>query len=127
MSSGCGCRRWRVLQLECWEWDEQLVTVKNKLVTNCHKGPQTWMGSLDKRPVRSLCRAGFLTTVVKELLKCKLDLVIVQEIRWDRDGTEPAGEYTFLYGKGNENHELGIGFFVHQRIVSAVKRVEIIS
>jgi hypothetical protein len=25
-------------------------------------------------------------------------------------GTAPAGEYTFFYGKGNENHEFGIGF-----------------
>jgi hypothetical protein len=42
-------------------------------------------------------------------------------------GTEPAGEYTFFYGKGNEDHELGTGFFVHKRIVSAVKMVEFVS
>jgi hypothetical protein len=41
-------------------------------------------------------------------------------------GTEPAGEYTFLYGKGNENHELGIGFVVHKKILE-VKRVKFVS
>jgi hypothetical protein len=37
-------------------------------------------------------------TVSKELSKFKLDLVGIQEIRRKGSGTEPAGEYTFLYG-----------------------------
>jgi hypothetical protein len=57
----------------------------------------------------------------------KLDLVGVQEVRWDKEGTVRAGDYTFLYGKGNENHQLGTRFFVHQRIVPAVKKVELVS
>jgi len=41
--------------------------------------------------------------------------------------TVRAVDYNFLYGKGSENYELGTGFFVHHRIVSAVKRVEFFS
>jgi hypothetical protein len=46
------------------------------------------------RKIRSLYRVGSLVTVSKELSKCKLDLVGVQEVRWDGGGTEPE-EYTF--------------------------------
>jgi hypothetical protein len=37
-------------------------------------------------------------------------------------GKKSAGDYTFLYGKGNENHQEGTGYFVQQKLVSAVKR-----
>ncbi|PNF22675.1 hypothetical protein B7P43_G07120 [Cryptotermes secundus] len=77
--------------------------------------------------VRSLYWAGSLREVAEEISKYKLDLAGVQEVRWDGGGIAPAGDNTFFYGKGNENHELGIGFFLHKRIVSAVKRVEFIS
>ena len=51
----------------------------------------------------------------------------VQEFRWDREGTVRAGNSTFFYEEGNENHQIGTGFFVHYRTVSAVKRVEFVS
>jgi hypothetical protein len=45
--------------------------------------------------IRSLYRAGSLMTVARGISKYKIDLVGVQKVRWDRGGTEPAGEYTF--------------------------------
>jgi hypothetical protein len=79
---------------------------KNKFVPKCHKGPWIWTDSLDNRPklkkmgmrfgswnVTSLYRAGSLATVAEEISKYKLDLMGV-EVRWDRGGTQPAGEYT---------------------------------
>jgi hypothetical protein len=53
--------------------------------------------------------------VSRELSRYALDLVGVQEVRRDGSGTEPAGEYTFLYGKGNENQELGTGISLCKR------------
>jgi hypothetical protein len=111
---------------------------KNKLVTKYHRSSRTWKDYLDKRPqlkngheiwyveLRIVHRAGSLMAMAKEITNFKLDLVGIQEVRLDRRGIEPAGEYTFFYGNGNENHEL-VQFFVHKRIISAVKRVEFIS
>ena len=51
----------------------------------------------------------------------------VQEARWDKEGTVRAGDYNIFYGKGNENHQVGKGSFVHHRIVSTVKKIELVS
>jgi len=77
--------------------------------------------------VQSLYRAGSLTAAARELARYKLDLVGVQEVRWDKGGMLRAGDYNFFYAKVNENHQLETGYFVHHRRVSAVKRVEFVS
>jgi exonuclease III len=73
--------------------------------------------------VRRIYRADSPRAAGEEVSKYKLDLVGVQEVRWDGGGTEPAGEYTIFCEKGNKNHKLGTCFFVHKRIISAVRRV----
>jgi exonuclease III len=70
--------------------------------------------------VRSLYRSGSLKTISGKLAKYKLDSAGVQEVRCDKGGNEPAGDYTFFYGNGNADHHLGTGFFVHKRIILAV-------
>jgi exonuclease III len=42
--------------------------------------------------VRSLYRAGSLKTLARELGKYKRDLVDVQQVRWEKEGTERAEE-----------------------------------
>ena len=51
----------------------------------------------------------------------------IKKVSWDKGGTGRVGDFNFFYGKGNENHHLETGFFVHQRKASSVKRVEFVS
>jgi hypothetical protein len=48
---------------------------------------------------------GSLLTVSREISRCRLDLVGVQEVRWVGSDTVPAGQYTFFYGKDNQKNE----------------------
>jgi exonuclease III len=50
----------------------------------------------------------------------------VQEVRLDKGGTERAEDYTFFYGAGNEDHQLGTGFFVHKIIIPVARKVEFV-
>ena len=49
--------------------------------------------------VSNLHRAGSLIAAAMVLAGWKLDLLDVQEFRWDKGGTVRAGDYNFFYGK----------------------------
>ena len=48
---------------------------------------------------RSFYRAGSLKAAARELARYQLDVVGVQEVRWDKGSTVRAGDYNFFYGK----------------------------
>jgi exonuclease III len=65
--------------------------------------------------------------VASGLAKYSLDLVAVQETRWNKSGSQPADDYTFFHGNGNSNHHSGSGILLQKSIIAAVERVEFIS
>jgi hypothetical protein len=120
-----------------WGLGMELTTAhhKNKIITKLFNDLLTWTDSLGKRPtltntdmrsgfwnIRSTYRAGSLMNVLKELCKYKLDLVGMQEVRWECGGTKPAGEYTLW--KVEWASWSRYRFFVHKKFISAGKRVK---
>ena len=68
--------------------------------------------------VMSLYRTDLLKAAVRELAGYKLDLMDVQEVRWDKEGRVRAGDCNYFYGKANENHQFGTGFFERNSMIS---------
>jgi hypothetical protein len=50
--------------------------------------------------ITAIRMADSLTTIAKELSKYELDLVGVQEVRWDRSGIEPAPNIHYSIDRG---------------------------
>jgi hypothetical protein len=87
-----------------WGFGEGLTTPhckkkKKKFLRSIDTGPRIWTDSSERpRPrkmgmrfgtwnVRRLCRAGSLKAVTSELSECNIDLVVVQEVRWEKGGS----------------------------------------
>jgi hypothetical protein len=76
---------------------------------NCFKARRTWTNSLarfkqwekgmrfDSWNIRCLCKVGAIKSVAGELEKYKLDLVEVQEVRWEGEGYQTADNYIYIY------------------------------
>jgi hypothetical protein len=55
-------------------------------------------------------------------VKYRLELVTVEESRWEKGGSEKA-DILFLRGKRSENHQLQTGFLVHKGTTREVRKV----
>jgi hypothetical protein len=60
------------------------------------------------RKYRSPYRTGSLTAAARELSRYKLDLLGMQEVRWDFGVTVRKGDYS---RRGNDDYQLGTEFF----------------
>jgi len=60
---------------------------------------------------RSLYRAGSHTETARELATYKLDLVGVQEVRWDKEGTVRIGVIIFFLWKRKRKSLIGNRMF----------------
>ena len=69
--------------------------------------------------VISLYKAGLLTAPARELARNKIIQWVGRRLGGARGQDKSKGFY-FSLGKSNENHQLGTGFFVHNKIKSAV-------
>ena len=50
---------------------------------------------IDTWNVRNLFRVGSFKVAARKLARCKLDVVSVRKVRWDKGGTVSAGDYDF--------------------------------
>jgi hypothetical protein len=67
--------------------------------------------------VRSLCMSGLLKTVARGLGKYTLGIMGVQEVRWEKGGTEQAEDYTYFYRAGNEDRHIHNSFIEISSVV----------
>jgi exonuclease III len=69
--------------------------------------------------VRSLHMSGSLTRVAKELTRCKLDLVNVQDVRWKQGALLSVGVLFFVMEKGTKIINCDQAFCTPQNSISS--------
>jgi len=61
--------------------------------------------------IRRFYRVGSLKAAARELARYKLDVVGVQEVRWDKEGTVRTGDYNFFLRERKRESSTGNRFF----------------
>jgi exonuclease III len=69
---------------------------------------------------------GRLQEIAEEVLKYKIDIVAVQEIRWQGTGKIDKPNYTFYYGGTKEKKgQYGTGFIVNRKAKDKIIQFEV--
>jgi len=67
--------------------------------------------------VRTMLIPGKMQEIGKEMIKCKTDIIALQEIRWQGQGRIDTQEYTLLYSESEEKtDQLGTGFMMNKTV-----------
>ena len=65
--------------------------------------------------------------MARKLARYKLDLVGVQDVKWDKEGRVRTGDYSLFLWKRKRKPSVANRIFVHHRLISTVKRVDFVS
>lgn len=71
--------------------------------------------------VRTFFRSGHLTTAILELERYRLDIIVIQEVKWPATGSLKTGNWT-VFHSGRAGHQFGIGLIVNDKILPRVKK-----
>lgn len=71
--------------------------------------------------IRTLLQAGTMNSIVDEIIRYRMDMVALQEIRWKGKGDTKKKEFT-MYFSGDENKQgqHGVGFIVLKKMKKSV-------
>ncbi|PSN56669.1 hypothetical protein C0J52_10799 [Blattella germanica] len=83
---------------------------------------------LATRNVQTMLRPGKMNEIGKEILKYRLEVVALQEIRWQGEGRIDKKEFTQLYSQPHRRTGLyGTGFLVSKKIGPSIMEFEAIN
>jgi len=72
-----------------------------------------------------LYQTGAFQVAVRETEKYELDLLTIQEVRWEGQNSIRQGKYTFYYRR-TQSHTFGTGFLIKSSILPAVQNIEFV-
>ena len=90
------------------------TSIDNKRKTN-KKRKMKQEAKIGTWNVKSMLKPGKMEEVAREMLRYKIDILALQEIRWKAEGRIDKNNYTFLYGGETKQGKNGTGFMIKKK------------